>query len=52
MRLKILEDIVELNEKYRHIKYIELSNLSELIGELDSIKEKPKINLKILIKAQ
>jgi hypothetical protein len=48
-REEILNEEIENNEKYRNIKYIEMSNLSELLTELDELKELPKINFNLLI---
>jgi hypothetical protein len=46
---EILQEEVELNEKFRFIKYISQDSLSELISELDKLKSSKKINKKILI---
>lgn len=48
-RLEILDECVETNEKFRNIKYIELSNLSELLTELDDLKSYPKLNQNLII---
>ena len=40
---------VELNEKYRNIKYISPIDLSELLADLENVKNEVKINKNLII---
>ncbi len=45
----LLDKLVEENEKYRSIRYISPTDLSELLADLDNAKNEIKINKKIII---
>lgn len=46
---QILEDEIEKNEKYRNIRYISASDLSELLADLNDIKDEVKIDKELII---
>jgi len=46
---EILAEEVELNEKFRYIKYISKEDLSELEADLDILKSEVKLNKNLII---
>jgi len=46
---EILNDYMEKNEKFRNFKYISPTDMSELLADLNNLKQEPNINSNLII---